>query len=593
MAYLHFQAGHLTPTPSVMDLMQRFATREEYLEHLEEERRSAVQQRRLYYEGRQYDDANAECLRLLDSAEGSLGEKAIARLLGMWGNDLPEHQRLHAYSTQIAESIDFIAARLTNKASIRCEDDTVQKVVDACLDASPELRGTDDDQELTLLNPVREAMKAGDTVVLLRWDLAERTCWMEFWDSDTVELRFDELLTDELELAIVEEVDWRVPPGGTEVAAVKLRRTWRVETRPVVEGLPVPFGVDTGEVEVTGIREECVETVEIVEGHGQAEPIVIDRIGWGVPFLPWWLLRGDKKNLRATRGESLITDQAMSSADRYNAVEQTSWLIARYNSHSNIAVTGDSAQAMMANATRVQKDVADLILIPGSTGATALSLPTDPQMIVHQVETLKDALYGIMGVTRVDQTSLQGLGGVTGYALEILNQKTDNTFTRVRNQLTQDLKKLLNLVLDCTAFWQASAVSVESGLLETVGEELETELPVGYDSIDPQVVFANRGIKVEFGTGYVVDEAKLRDDYNAGLVSLEYVLRKKGLSEPEIVEMIEQLDKEKEKKLAQQAEQQRLTFGATGTESGSFAKRSTSAGGIGRSSQSPRTARAG
>jgi hypothetical protein len=592
MALLDFRAGHLEPARD--DLMNRYQTREDYLAALERERRMAIGRRRLYYDGSQYDENNAECLRGLSGISGG-GDKQVARAIALWRRELPEHERLHEYSMQIAETVDFMAARLTSKASVTCEDTAVQELVDRVLDATPELRSTDDDEELTLLNPVREAMKAGDTAVLMRWDPQRGCAWWEFWDGDLVELRFVEPRNDEVDKAIVEEVDWMVPPGEEVERAVRIRRTWEVQPRPTIAGEPVDIGPEPVPekllAEVDGVRRECVETVEIVDGHGQDKPVLVARIGWGVPFVPWWPVRADRKNLRAVRGESLITDQAMKTADRYNAVEQVAYLISRYNSHSNIAVTGDTATAMMANAQRVSKDVADMILLPGSNGATVLSLPTDPAMIEHQKEVLLDALYGIMGVTRVDQSSLTGLGQVTGYALEILNQKTDNTFTRVRNQLTADLKRLINLTLDATAYWQLQASTVEAGLLEVVGEEEAGQgLPVGYDSVDPKVVFPNRAMTVEFGSGYVVDEAKLRDDFTANLVSQEYVLRKKGLSKPEIDEMMGEQDAASQKKLERQAQQQALVFGQTGTESGSFGKRSTSAGGAGSSTQSPRTA---
>ena len=78
-----------------------------------------------------------------------------------------------------------------------------------------------------------------------------------------------------------------------------------------------------------------------------------------LPFLPWCLLRSQVRSLSATRGESVMTQQAMECADRYNAVEQVAWLIARYNSHGNLAVIGDAASLKAQQEERVEKDVAE------------------------------------------------------------------------------------------------------------------------------------------------------------------------------------------------------------------------------------------
>ena len=368
---------------------------------------------------------------------------------------------------------------------------------------------------------------------------------------------------------------WMVPPGADSERPVKIRRVWEVQMRFPDELDPVSLALP-----VTG-RLECGEQVWLIDEADQNNNQLLRTIWWGVPFLPWWLTRGDKTSLRATRGESLITDQSMKTADRYNAVEQVSWLIARYNSHASLVVMGDAA-VLQNQAKRIQKDVADVLTFPGGTNAIALELPTDPEMINHQRESLLDGLYGSMGVTRVDQTSLQGLGDVTGYALEILNQKSDGTFSKVKQQLIRDWKKLLNLVLDCHAYWsQGTRLDEVQFDVEGFGDDVAgAEAPPNYDTIDPELVFPNRAMEIVLGSGYVVDDVKIRDDFVAGLISLQEALRQKGLSDPEIQIIVEEQAQAKDDAAARQ--QALLAGTETGTNRSTT---STSAGRIGNNTR--------
>lgn len=543
----------------------QYRTREEYLRAQEEARRHGISARRAYYEGTQYDERNAACLReLASSKDYTDSEKAMARAMLQWTQQLPEHLRLHEYSTQIQEAVDFIANRLSHKFSVQAKNTVVDGVIRAAMDASPELSGTEDDDDTTVVNVMREPVKVGDVPVRLRWDPDQETVWMEFWDSEAVEMRFLEGRPDVLQQVIVEEIDWLVIDG--EEQPITKRRIWQVIQRFVNEA-QVQAAVDANLVAPDPeFRLECVEEVWLVRDN-EEEDELLDVIPWGVPFLPWWLIRGDKNSLRAVRGEALITEQSMKTADRFNAVEQVSWLIARYNSHSNLVVTGDNALLMQQEAKKLAKDVADVLLFPGATNAFTLALPTDPQMIEHQRQVLLDGLYGTLGITRVDQTSLEGLGGVTGYALEILNQKSDGTFSRVRQQMIRDWKKLLNLVLDCTAFWQQAPPERLNLDLTIPFDGTETE-PSGtpYDDIDPRLVFPDRAMTVNIGSGYIVDDVKLRDDFVSGLISQEEALRKRGMGPDEIAGILAEIGEATRRK----AEEQRIAFGETGTETGAF-----------------------
>lgn len=559
---LKYSGGRMVPV-EIDAAPSEWRTREDYLEALETERRNAVAMRRAYYDGRQYDERNARCRSdYLAGTDATQEEKAIVRAMAFWDEKLPEHLRLHEYSTQIAESVDFVANRLADTARIEVADPGAAAVVDRTLDASPELAGSPDDDVLVLVNVFREAVKVGDTVALVRWNPAKTSCWVEFWDSEMVELRFAED-NDTLTKAIVEQVDWRVPPGSTtgEEEPCQLRREWQVEPRDTVGDVPVDVleeAVQLGVLDVVpvgkmGVRMECAERVYLVKSDGEE---LLDTVWWGVPFLPWWPVRGDRRSLRANRGESLISDQTMKTADRYNAVQQHAWLIARYNSHANVLLTGDAVMIQNQNQV-VKKDVADVMVFPGATDATVIQLPTDPQMIKQQEETLKDGLYGSMGITRVDQGSLEGLGGVTGYALEILDQKSEGTFNRIRQQIARDMKRLVNLILDCHAYWAAADAASQQD-----DSTPEAQRATPYLQVDPLSLFPKRDVEIRLGSGHVVDAARIRDDYVAKLISLEEALRQRGYDDTQIQQITRELQEASERAAAAQ----RDAFGQTGTE---------------------------
>jgi hypothetical protein len=562
--------GYQYGRPALVDPGKTFASEEEWLAWLEEQRVEAVRVRRAYYGGSQYSEENERCIAALASTYGhgvDDTEKAVARAMSLWTRRLPEHLRLHEYSTVIQEAVDYIAAQLAGSFSVEVEESTAADVIRNVLDSSPELAGTDDEDDLTAVNPMREAVKVGDCVVLQRWDVEDQTCWLEFWDSERVELRFVDGRQDRISKAIVVETQWRPDPQQEgRVVPIEVRRTWEVVQRAANQAdrdLAIAAGAPVPQPE---IRRECVETVTRAGNQDGQDEEILEVIPWGVPFLPWWPIRSNRDSLRSVRGDSLITEQAMKAADRYNAVEQVSWLIARYNSHSNLVVTGDNALVMQQKAEQISKDVADVLLFPAATNAFALSLPTDPQMIEHQRQVLLDSLYGTMGIARVDQTSLEGLGGITGYALEILTLKSRGTFKKVRSQLIRDWKRVLNMSLDCFCYW---SVTPPENLLHPEGiiglgadgETVVAKAPA-YDRIDPKARFPKRAMTINIGTGDVVDEAAIRDDFVAKLISQEEALRLRGKTPDQITQIL----KEQAKAAEESARRQREAFGEVGTE---------------------------
>lgn len=458
----------------------------------EEYRRGHVAKRRLYYEGSQYDDDN-------DSAF----EAYTKEIAGPKPSKLPEHLRKHAYSTQIQESLDFIADQLSDAFEVEATDAAVQKVIDETMDASD---GMDDGVDDVL----RDSLIAGDVAVFIRWDAVEQTAFYEFWESETVEFRYQDRRT--LEKVIRTEIIWvedEQHPG--EMKQVTERVEYELETNP--QG-----------------QTECSATTFWDDEEGPR-----DKEWLGVPEIPWQLLRADTKQLRGVRGESLITGQAMETADRYNAVEQVAFLISRYNSHGNLAVIGDAATLQAKQEERISKDVADVLTFPGGTALETITLPTDAAMITHQREVLGDHLYAVFGLTRVDQTTIGGLGGISGYALEILNRKTEGTFKRIRKNWGHDLEALFQATLDFVAYKSAEPVESEDE------EDQPTEFIPDFNRIDPEAVYPNREIEIRFGSGYIVDAVTIRDDFNAKLISREEALRRSGLSEDEIKEILEEM----------------------------------------------------
>lgn len=498
-----------TEQPGPGDTQSRYGSRQAWLDAQEKQRQTTIRECRQYYSGTMYDEDNEQCRREL-LADARRGEKSLVRTL-FDEYHLPEHMRRHAYSSQVAESVNWIADRLAQDFNVDAAPEAVNTIVQSCLDNTPELAAGDEDTDRTVALVLREAATAGDVPVLIRWDTAAGACWLEFWDSEQVQLGFVDGRPDEIASATVRQIDWRPVDGRTQ--QVTLRREWTV---------------DDGD---DGRR--CVERVYLDDQGNEYQDRPVEEHDWAVPFLPWTVVRVQRDELRATRGSSLINPQIRRTADRYNAVEQVSWLIARYNSHGNLVVVGDTA--MLAGDDKIHKDVADVLKFPGGTSATPISLPTDPAMIEHQKETLTDALYARFGLVRTDTSTVSNLGEVSGYALEILNSKAENTFGRIRSQLVKDLKKVFNLVVDCHQSWAAGDAAEGGRASVTGGDGSLSEAGAG---------LANRSITVRLGTGWVVDEAAARDDYLAGAISRREFLRVKGKSEDQIDDILDEIAEE-------------------------------------------------
>lgn len=490
--------------------------REEQQQAAEMARTEAIVRQRAYYEGSQYDDWNAK----------------KAEILGCEVENMPQHEKLLAYSTQIAECVDFLSDRLGEGFSVEADADVVQEVIDALVEATDTISAENDEGEVEIVTDdlLREAMVAQDVPVYHAWDPVEQRVFWEFWESEAVEFVAEKV--GRADKVIRTQVIWNTDDAG---------QFREITERTEYEMLP-------NEV---GRLEACAR----VFWDEEEEPRSTTFLGLGA--IPWSLLRVDKKKIRTFRGEALVSKQVMDVADRYNAVEQLSFLIARYNSHGNLVVIGDSAKVMADEEGKIQKDVADVLTFPGGTLAIPMELPTDPQMIEHQRGVLADAMYNSFGLTRVEPDTLQGLGGVTGYALEILNQKSEATFKRVARRWRKDFISALSLSLDVYAWKSQAEVGIvdiatgeftvvsEDALLERVDVENGIVPMAAWWDVDPMEVFPDRTMKITMGTGYVVDDVMIREDFVAELISREEALRKRGYGPDEITDIVDEIEKAK------------------------------------------------
>lgn len=491
--------------------------RETQRQEAEDARVEGIALQRLYYEGQQYADRNAL--------------KAVA--LQCKVEDLPEHEKLLAYSTQIADCVDFLCDRLGEGFRVEAEDDAVSEVIDALVEATDTISAENEDGEIEIVTDdlLREAMVAQDVPVYIGWDPVETRVFWEFWESEAVEFVAEKV--GRADKVIRTQVIWAWDDAG--------------QFREVTER--VEYEMLPNEV---GRIEACATTFWDEDGDYRS------REWLGIGRLPWALLRIDKKKIRSYRGEAMISPKIMALATRFDATEQLSYLIARYNSHGNVVVIGDSAKVLADEEGRIQKDVADVLTFPGGTIAMPMTLPTDAKMIEHQRAVLSDAIYNSFGLTRVEPDTLEGLGGVTGYALEILNQKSEATFKRVARRWRKDFLSALSLSLDVHAWKSAATVGImdvdtaeftpftdEEAMFAAADVEAGQVPMAAWWDVDPAEVFPNRTVKITLGTGYVVDDVMIREDFVAELISREEALRKRGYEPDEIVDIVEEIDKEK------------------------------------------------
>lgn len=474
-----------------------------------------VDLRRLYYWGKQYEGLN-------DQIAAQLGKSNVPGDK----NRLKEHQRAHAYSTHIQEGLDFLADQITGQMILQPEpevdESTGQPIPDTeNLDVQEFLDQLWERSRLKNRNQeiAREVLIAGNLACEIRmvrtadpeipgakfifWQVPNE-CRLHYSAVDWVKLEKVEVFPDD---EIVYVYLLRIYIGGTIVDP------------------------ETGE-ETPGLREECVRETWEADSYetDRARKVAPDE-RLGIPFIPFVHLHGENEGLRSMFGRSMITTQLMQTADRYNAGKQLEFLALRYNSFATLAVTGDMVHLQNteqdSNVDRtmiLRKDLGEFITFPGGTGVHTIELPTDTNLIQSQTEALIDSMFGLMGLERINKDTISSFGGVSGYALEILNRKTDGTFRRITENMREGFLLMVQGAFKVDAYSTAPA-----GVDPETGESI-----LEWWLVDPDTVWPDQKVLVDFGSAYIVDEVAVRDDFTAKIISRAEALRKKGYTAKQI-----------------------------------------------------------
>ncbi len=468
-----------------------------------------IQRKRRYYAGRQYGALNATVAKNLGVPVQGEGLKR-----------LKEHQRAHAYSTHIQEGIDFLADQITGqmiRQAVRPEDDTeiegftteAADRVDLFLDELWSVSILDErNQEVA-----REILVAGNLACELVPDFTVA-------EASDVGLRFQFWQTPEEAVLTYSSFDW------SDLVMVEV---WTEEgDQDVVRRYEMVFHPED-------IRGECLVFTFEQGGYDTDQQILLGTRRTGLPFIPFVHLHGENDGLRNFYGKSMVSDQLTETADRYNATKQLEFLAVRYNAFSTLAITGDAVHLQNTDDNSVsviRKDIGEFITFPGGSDLHELSLPTDTDLISSQIETLVDSMWGLLGLEDLSPEKISSFGGVSGYALEILNRKTDGSFRRIVQNLKEGYRAMVEMAFDVDAYARAE-------LLEPV--ELDDGSFVqlrAFWLIKPEEIWTYRMVRIDFGTAYIIDEVAVRDDFIARIISQDEALRQKGYTNIEIGQIL-------------------------------------------------------
>lgn len=459
---------------------------------------------RQYYDGAQYDKENEDL--------------AVRAGYTSRGLRLPEHLRKHAYSSHLQEAVDVLADMLAEGISF--DGEHADLLNQWWMESNLEERVDD---------WFREALMQGDSYAVPEYDIATEKMSVDLWEAESI-------------WPVYQQNNWRV-----------LERYWKFQMAVDDQGneleekrlfilletsVPADLSIPDDEIDTLDVDFPPSTVVKQLVEYVYRDGKLFDTIPHAKSFFPIVHGRGDTRHrLRSMFGDSLITRKVRGSADRYNALGQLGFRVARQNSFATIAVVGDAAS--LGGGSRdesIAKDVADVLRFPGGTNVSSIVLPTDPQMIEYQQSLLEKNLYREFGLTKTDLSDFGGLGTVSGYAIEILNRKERATHQRIRNNALAALKGLANRMLDVYAVATA-----------------DTE----WWNVDPEEVFPNReGIQIVIGSGDIVDTVSDRDDFAAGIVSRAFVLRRKGLPAKEIKKIDGEILAEKQAMASIETQQQ-------------------------------------
>ena len=413
---------------------------------------------------------------------------------------LPEHLRKHAYSGIITEGIDFITDQLMENMAIEVKtqkevesgepDETIpdeQTIFQRMWDES--------DMDLEAPDTTREALVSAEAYILLKWDEAEKVVKFLPYEAASVNPIYSKTNYKEMLMATIYTQEY----SDTEETDIEVKEQY-------VLG-------QTSE----GYR-ECVYLKFIEDDEVPVEAKLLN-----IPFIPIIHLRAVRKKLRKSFGESLVA-KVIGDVERYNGVNHEEFQIARYNAKSHLALFGTESE-IEPNQLFLGSEVNDFWAFPNTTEAKVLTMPTDKALIESQCEKLEKNAYKKMGLQKMDLEDIKGMGAPSGYALEIMNRKTDGVFTRIQKELSKGYITLFDTAMDMQAIMES-------------GKE--------WWSVDPKTVYPNRTIQFTFGSVFIADSESIRQDYVAGLISRKRALMLKGYSEQDANKMADEVSDEKE-----------------------------------------------
>ncbi len=440
-----------------------------------------------YYSGEQYDEDNRK-------KRGELSLKADQRL--------PEHLRKHSYSGVIADGVDFITDQLMNDLGIEIvtdkEIETGEKE-DKIPEEQTIFQDIWDSSDMELEGPdlTREAIVSGESYILLKWDEAEKKVRFIPYDAESVNPVYSD---DNYKKMIMADI---IQTSFNEEEKRDIKITERYVLGVTSEGYL-----------------ECVYLKFDDQDENPEEARLLN-----IPFIPIIHLRAIRKRVRQSYGESLVKD-LIGDADRYNAVNQLEFLIARYNSTSHLAIFGTEGQ-IKPEKLLLGGEVNDFWGFPNTTEGKVITLPTDPTMLQNQKDTIENQMYKKMGLQRMDLADFKGFGAPSGYSLEIINRRTDGVFSRIRKELAKGYTEAYDRAMDMQAIMES-------------GKE--------WYNIKTKDKYPNRNVKFSFGTVFVADLEQIRQDYVAGIMSRKRALMARGYSEQEAITISEEVDEENAKK---------------------------------------------
>ena len=455
----------------------------------EEQRSLRIQQYKKYwqyYKGEQYDKDNL-------AIRASLGLSPDKRI--------PEHLRLHSYTGVIEEGVDFITDQLVENLNIEVKSNA--EIASGEPADEPPLEQQiflniweQSDMDLNAPDLTRESLVSAESYILLRWDEAEQIVRMVPYDAESVE------------------------PEYSQDNYKKMIRCTIHQIKYVPE---LDRNVDYREIYAIGQTSEgFVECIYLKYNDIDDDPIETRLLN--IPFIPIVHLITIKKRVRESFGESLV-ERLVGDADRYNSVNGLEYQIARYNSISHLAIFGEDTARVKGENLNLGGEATDFWAFPASTDVKPVTLPADITMISSQKETVENHMYRKMGLQRMDIQDFKGIGAPSGYALEIINRKTDGVFTRIQKELTKGYVEVFDKTMDMQAI-------MESGK--------------PWYKTDPKKTYPNRTVIFTFGSLFVADKNEIRSDFVAGLVSQKKSLMLMGYSETEALEIMDQCQEEKE-----------------------------------------------